>query len=74
MQITARRAVILDALAEGGKSWTQLRLAYYGPERAKAKASTSFHNQLSAMVAAGLVVRIVNATTGDKSYRLPTHA
>ena len=71
MQITPRRQVIIDALARQGElTWTQLRLAYYGPERAAAKASTSFHNQLTAMVAAGLVVRVVNASTGAKSYKL----
>jgi len=71
MLITPRRAVILAALSNGSATWSQLRLAYYGPERAAHKASTSFHNQLSGMVAAGLVVRVIDATSGASSYRLP---
>jgi len=72
MELTPRRNVLMDALALNGEmTWTQLRLAYYGEERAAQKASTSFHNQLTAMVAAGLIVRVINMTTGGKSYKLP---
>ena len=59
MKITAERNKILVALEEGPKSWTALRLAYYGPERAKLPASTSFHNQLQRMLTGGLIKKVV---------------
>jgi len=72
MELTPRRNVLISALAAAGElTWTQLRLAYYGPERAAHKASTSFHNQLTGMVSAGLIIRVINPNTGDKSYKLP---
>jgi len=48
-KLTPGRAVLLQAVMTGEKMWSELRLAYYGPERVKEKASTSFHNQLNKM-------------------------
>lgn len=45
-----RQQVIVNALQGGTLSWTNLRLAYYGPERAKSPASTSFTMQLRRMM------------------------
>jgi predicted transcriptional regulator len=48
-KVTDGRKVLLQSLRSGPKSWKELRLAYYGPERAKSKASTSFMGQLKKM-------------------------
>lgn len=54
-EITPQRVVVLKHLESGPKSWAYLRLAYYGPERAKSKASTSFMNQLQKLAELGLI-------------------
>lgn len=55
MKMTYERLKIVAALKEGPKTWTSLRLAYYGEERAKSPASTSFHNQLQRMMEGGVI-------------------
>jgi hypothetical protein len=59
MKITYERLKIMNALREGPKTWSGLRLAYYGLERAKSPASTSFNNQLHRMMDGGLVQKVV---------------
>jgi hypothetical protein len=55
MKITTEKMKILSALASGPKTHKMLRLAYYGEERCKNKANTSFYNQLDRMMAALLI-------------------
>lgn len=55
MKMTYERLKIVAALKEGPKTWSMLRLAYYGEERAKHPASTSFHNQITKMMVGGVV-------------------
>ena len=56
MKLTPNRMVILRELLSGPKSWTQLRIVYYGtPERIASNASTSFHNQLHKLINGGMI-------------------
>jgi len=57
VKLTDGRKSLLQALVSGPKAWSELRFAYYGPERAKEKASTSFHNQLQKLRLAGIIVK-----------------
>jgi hypothetical protein len=59
MKITYERLKIMNPLREGAQSWTTLRVAYYGEERAKSAASTSFNNQLHRMMTGGLIEKCV---------------
>lgn len=59
MKITYERLKIMNALKTGPKSWTSLRVSYYGVERAKSPASTSFHNQLQRMMEGGLIKKVI---------------
>lgn len=59
MKMTIERLKIVNALVSGPKSWTQLRLAYYGEMRAKNPASTSFVNQMDRMVQGGIIKRVI---------------
>jgi len=52
------RLVILRELMVGPKTWAELRLSFYGPERAKNHASTSFQNQLNKLVAYGVIQKL----------------
>jgi len=56
-KVTQGRMVILRELEGTSKKWSELRLAYFGPARAKAKASTSFHMQLTKLISLGIVVK-----------------
>ena len=47
IKLTDGRKALIKSLAEGVKSWSELRMSYYGPERYKSKASTSFTMQLT---------------------------
>lgn len=58
MKMTYERLKIVNALKEGNKSWSVLRVAYYGEERAKQAASTSFNNQLHRMMDAGAIKKV----------------
>jgi len=60
MKITHERLKIMNALREGPKTWTALRLAYYGATRAASPASTSFNNQLHRMMDGGLVEKTMS--------------
>jgi len=64
VKVTDNRIVILNALKEERKCWSELRLAYYGPERAKSPASTSFMNQLKKLTVLGVIEK------ADGGYRL----
>lgn len=55
MIITHEKLKVLNALKSGPKTHLFLRLAYYGEERAKNPANTSFYNQLQRMMGAGLI-------------------
>ena len=55
MKITYEKLKILTALASGPKTHKFLRLAYYGEERCKNPANTSFYNQLQRMTSDGLI-------------------
>ena len=57
--LTPQRAVILRSLASGPKSWSTLRLEYYGEARAKSRASTSFNNQLGRMQSGGFIEKVM---------------
>jgi len=59
MKITFEKMKILTALINGPKSHKLLRLEYYGEERAKNPANTSFYNQLNRMMEAGLIQKDV---------------
>lgn len=63
-KLTPGRIVILRALEAKPLKWAELRKEYFGPERAKAPASTAFHMQLTKMVALGVV------TKGVENYSL----
>jgi len=56
-KLTPGRQVILRSLEGKTAKWSELRSAYYGPDRAKAKASTSFHMQLTKLQALGIVAK-----------------
>lgn len=56
-KLTNGRQTILGRLDGQTAKWSELRLAYYGPERAKAKPSTSFHIQLTKLLALGVVAK-----------------
>lgn len=56
--ITEGRKALLKQLASGPKSWSALRLAYFGPERAKHSASTSFYNQLDRLMKANVIIKV----------------
>jgi predicted transcriptional regulator len=58
-QLTPERVKILGALQSGPKTWSQLRLAYFGEARAQSKASTSFNNQLHRMQNKGLIQTVM---------------
>ena len=58
-ELTPERAKILGALKSGPKTWSQLRLVYFGEARAKSKASTSFNNQLDRMQDRGLIQTVM---------------
>jgi hypothetical protein len=53
--ITYEKLKILNALVSGPKTHKFLRLAYYGEERCKSAANTSFYNQLQRMMEAELI-------------------
>jgi predicted transcriptional regulator len=57
IKVTAGRQVILRELDGQSRKWSELRAAYYGPERAKSKASTSFHTQVTKLMALGVVAK-----------------
>ena len=56
-KLTPGRQVILGRLDGQQAKWSELRLAYYGPERSKSKASTSFHIQLTKLMALNVVAK-----------------
>jgi predicted transcriptional regulator len=58
MKVTNNRLVFLRELKDGPRTWKDLRLAYYGPERAKNPASTSFMNQIKKLVSFGVLNHI----------------
>jgi predicted transcriptional regulator len=58
LKVTPARCVFLRMLSDGPKTWKDLREAYYGPERAKSKASTSFHNQVEKQQTLGLIQHV----------------
>jgi predicted transcriptional regulator len=58
-QLTPERAKILCALKSGPKTWSQLRMGYYGEARSQSKASTSFNNQLHRMQNKGLIQTVM---------------
>jgi len=60
VKVTPNRIVIMRELKDGPKTWRDLRLSYYGPERAKNPASTSFMNQLEKM----MVYKIIDKKEG----------
>ena len=56
--MVGRRALdLLSSLRQKPMSWTELRLAYYGEERAKMSASTSFWMQLHKMIQRGYIIK-----------------
>ena len=55
MKITHEKLKILNALVSGPKTHKMLRLCYYGEERCKNPANTSFYNQLDRMMTDGLI-------------------
>jgi len=55
MKVTNNRMVFLRELKDGPKTWKHLRLAYYGPERFKSPASTSFMNQIKKLESFGII-------------------
>lgn len=69
MKMTFERLKIVNALKSGPKTWSVLRVAYYGEERAKHPASTSFHNQLQRMIEGGVVKKIPMGYTLTESYK-----
>ena len=56
-KLTNGRQCILGRLDGQQAKWSELRSAYYGPERSKSKASTSFHIQLTKLMALGVVAK-----------------
>lgn len=54
---TGSRIVVLRTLNESEKSWKELLVAYYGPERAQLQATTSFSNQLHKLAKMGMIVK-----------------
>jgi len=58
VKLTDGRKSLIKALAQGSKSWSELRKAYYGEERAKQTASTSFVNQLTKMKEMNVIVKM----------------
>jgi predicted transcriptional regulator len=59
VNLTDNRKLIIKALANGVQlSWKELRLAYFGPERAAHPASTSFMTQINKMTELGLIQKV----------------
>jgi len=52
--------IFLRELKGISKTFSQLRVAYFGEERAKEKATTSFYNQLTRDVEKGIIVKTAN--------------
>jgi len=65
IKLSDGRKALIKSLADGSKSWSELRLTYYGPERAKSRASTSFVMQLNKLKMANVIV-----TDGSGKYIL----
>jgi len=57
IKVTSNRIVFLRELKEGPRTWRDLRLAYYGPERSKNPASTSFVNQVNKLIMYGVITK-----------------
>jgi DNA-binding HxlR family transcriptional regulator len=55
--LTNNRIVVLRALQNGPRKWSELRKEYFGEDRAKQQASTSFYMQVKAMTDKGLVTK-----------------
>lgn len=67
MKMTYERLKIVNALKEGPKSWSVLRVIYYadkGPERIASCSTTSFMNQVNKMIAGGVIKKT------DEGYAL----
>lgn len=58
---TGSRIVILKELFSGPKLWSELARVYYGPERYKNKARTSFNNQLRKLDQLGFIAKVNGA-------------
>ena len=57
VKVTPNRIVFLRELKDGPRCWRDLRLAYYGPERSKNPASTSFMNQINKLTMYGVIIK-----------------
>lgn len=60
VNLTDSRKLIIKALGNGPLAWKELRLAYFGPERAAHSASTSFMTQIKKMSTLGLIQKVDN--------------
>jgi len=58
LKVTPARCVFIRMLMSGPKTWKDLREAYYGPERAKSKSSTSFQNQIEKQLVLGIIQHV----------------
>ena len=57
VKVTPNRIVFLRELKDGPRAWKDLRLAYYGPERSKNPASTSFMNQINKLMMYNIIAK-----------------
>jgi len=55
--LTANQVVVLRTLSTGPKKWSELRRAYFGEERAKQSASTSFYMQIKNCTGKGFLTK-----------------